>query len=50
MPIASNVVCCVPVAISPEICVNPVGVSPPNASGMVPLVLKKPTMALATLC
>jgi hypothetical protein len=49
-PIASNVVCCDPVAVSPAICVSPAGVSPPNAIGMLPLVLKKLLMALPTFC
>ena len=35
--IASNVVCCDPVAVSPETCVSPAGVSPPNTSGMPPV-------------
>ena len=39
--IALNVVCCDPVAVSPEICVSPAGVSPPNTIGMPPVVLKK---------
>ena len=48
--IASKVVCCEPVAVSPETCVRPAGVSPPNTSGMPPLVLKKLMSALATFC
>ena len=48
--IASKVVCCEPVATSPEACVRPAGVSPPNTTGMPPLLLKNPTIALATFC
>ena len=35
--IASKVVCCEPVATSPEACVRPAGVSAPNTSGMPPV-------------
>ena len=35
--IALNVVCCEPVAVSPEACVRPAGVSVPNTSGMPPV-------------
>ena len=48
--IASKVVCCEPVATSPEACVSPAGVSDPNTMGMLPLVLKKLVNALATFC
>ena len=41
MFIASKVVCCEPVASSPEACVRPAGVSSPNTSGMPPVVLKR---------
>ena len=50
MFIALNVVCCEPVAASPETCVRPAGVSVPNTSGMPPVVLKKLISALATFC
>ena len=48
--IASKVVCCEPVASSPETCVRPAGVSAPNTIGMPPVVLKKLVSALATFC
>ena len=48
--IASKVVCCEPVASSPETCVRPAGVSPPNTMGMPPFALKKARIALATFC
>jgi hypothetical protein len=48
--IASNVVCCDPVATSPDTCVSPCGDSAPNASGMPPVVLKKLVSVLPTLC
>ena len=38
---ALNVVCCEPVAVSPEACVSPAGVSALNTSGMPPVLLKK---------
>ena len=34
---ALNVVCCEPVAVSPETCVRPAGVSAPNTIGMPPV-------------
>jgi hypothetical protein len=46
---ASNVVCCVPVAVSPEACVSPAALRPPYTSGMPPLLLKKLISALPTL-
>jgi hypothetical protein len=49
-PMASNVVCCAAVAPSPEICVMPAGVKPPNTSGMPPFLLKKPVTEFATFC
>src|ERR1700733_11056944 len=39
--IASKVVCCEPVAVSPDACVRPAGVSVPYTAGMPPLVLKE---------
>lgn len=45
--IALKVVCCEPVAVSPEIWISPAGVSPPNASGIPPLELKKLTIGSA---
>ena len=50
MFIASKVVCWLPVAVSPEACVNPAGVNPANTAGMPPLALKKLVSALATFC
>ena len=47
---ALNVVCCVPVASSPEACARPAGVKVPNTSGMPPVALKKLVSALATFC
>ena len=49
-PIALNVVCCDPVATSPDTCDRPAGVSAPNTIGMPPVVLKKLVNALATFC
>ena len=46
--IASNVVCCEPVAVSPEACVSPAGDSEPNTMGMPPALLKKLTSAVPT--
>ncbi len=46
--IASNVVCCVPVAVSPEAAVKPAGESPPNAIGIPPAVLNERVNAFAT--
>ena len=48
--IASNVVCCEPVASSPEACVKPAGVNVPKTIGMPPVVLKKLVSALPTFC
>jgi len=50
MFIASKVVCCDPVAISPEACARAAGVSAPNTIGMPPVALKKPVSALPTFC
>ena len=46
--IALKVVCCEPVAVSPEACARPPAVSAPKASGMLPLLLKKLLSALPT--
>ncbi len=46
--IASNVVCCDPVAVSPETCVKPFAVKAPNVIGMLPVVLKTLIRALPT--
>ena len=48
--IALKVVCCEPVAASPEACVSPAGVNAPNTSGMPPVALKNLVSALATFC
>ena len=48
--IASKVVCCVPVPVSPEACDNCEGVSAANTEEMPPLVLKKLVSALPTFC
>ena len=48
--IAPNVVCCGALPTSPESCASPEGPSPPNAIGIVPLVLKKLMIALPTFC
>jgi hypothetical protein len=45
---ASNVVCCEAVPVSPDTCVRPDGVRTPNAMGMPPVALKKFTSALPT--
>ena len=46
---ASKVVCCDPVAVSPDACVSPTGDSEPNTMGMLPVLLKKLTSAVPTL-
>ena len=48
--IASTVVCCEPVAASPEAWVRPAGPSAANAAGMLPVALKKLVSVLATFC
>jgi uncharacterized protein (DUF1810 family) len=48
--IALNVVCCDPVALSPEAWLRPDGDSVPNTSGMPPAALKKFVSVLATAC
>jgi hypothetical protein len=46
----TKVVCCDPVATSPEACVRPAGVNEPNTIGMLPFELKKFESALPTAC
>src|ERR1700722_5617171 len=47
---ALNVVCCVPVAVSPAAWDRPAGVSGPNTSEIPPVVLKKLVSVLPTFC
>ena len=47
--IALKVACCEPVAVSPETCDSPAGVSVANATGMPPLELKKLVSRIADI-